>query len=75
MSDKLEFSGAVNGMACAFALLIDVLEANGALKPKQFEAELGSVLRHSAGDIGSEIALLNHIMSVLQVPENGTGSA
>ena len=74
MSEKSEINSTVNGMACAFALLIDVLEANGALRPKQFEAMLGSVLNQADASAGGEVELLHHIMSVLQVQENATGN-
>ena len=77
MSDSNEFhaeeqvpEGTVNGLVCAFALLIDVLESNGALKPKQFEQVLASVLRQpgvSGGD--ADVAVLQQIMTLLQAPE------
>ncbi len=74
MSESFEFhvedenrSGSVNGLVCAFALLIDVLEANQALRPKQFEGVLSSVLRH-AGDDG-DVAVLQQILSLLESPE------
>ena len=74
MSESFEFhvaddnrAGSVNGLVCAFALLVDALEANGALKPKQFEGILSSVL-HQAGDDG-DVGVLQQILSLLASPE------
>ena len=80
MSDTFEFrledhpsTGAVNGLVCAFALLIDVLEANGSLKPKQFETVLGKVLRQpGVGSDEDDVGVLEQIMSLLQSPERPT---
>lgn len=58
---------AVNGLVCAFALLIDALESNGALRPQQFEGILTSVLRRAAG--GADVAVLQQILGLLQSPE------
>ena len=77
MSDTYEFqandkapAGAINGLVCAFALLIDVLELNGALQPKQFEGVLSSVLTHAGSeDNDADVAVLQQIMSLLQAPE------
>jgi hypothetical protein len=77
MSDTFEFhvdghlaEGSANGLVCAFALLIDVLEGNGALKPKQFEQVLGAILRqpgmHTAE---ADVAVLQQIMGLLQAPD------
>jgi hypothetical protein len=77
MSDTFEFhvdghlaEGSANGLVCAFALLIDVLESNGALKPKQFEQVLGAILRqpgmHTAE---ADVAVLEQIMGLLQAPD------
>ena len=77
MSDSYEIpateempAGSVHGLICAFALLIDVLESNGALKPKQFEKVLGSVLHQpgvNAGD--ADVAVLRQIMTLLEAPD------
>lgn len=77
MSDTFEFqtndkapAGAVNGLVCAFALLIDVLELNGALQPKQFEGVLSSVLKHAGAETNdADVAVLQQIMDLLQAPE------
>jgi hypothetical protein len=60
----------VNGMVCAFALLIDALESNGALRPKQFEGVLSAVLRQP-GLTGSDmdVAVLTQILGLLQAPD------
>lgn len=74
MNDTVEFHvkhdiepSAVNGLVCAFALLIDALESNGALRPQQFEGILASVLRRTAG--GADVAVLQQILGLLQSPE------
>lgn len=77
MSDIYEFQATdkatvigLNGLVCAFALLIDVLELNGALQPKQFEEVLNSVLKH-AGTVAddADTAVLQQIVSLLQAPD------
>jgi hypothetical protein len=77
MSDSYEFhveghaaEGAVNGLVCAFALLIDLLESNGALKPKQFEQVLDKIL-HQPGMAATDAdaAVLHQIMDLLQAPD------
>ena len=76
MSETFEFSvdeqtssNAVNGLVCAFALLIDTLESNGALRPRQFEGVLGSVLDHTGTSDGADVAILQQILTLLQAPE------
>ncbi len=77
MSDTFEFlvddaapSSAVNGLVCAFALLIDVLESNGALKPKQFEGVLSTVLRQpGVNGADMDTAVLTQILGLLQASE------
>ena len=69
VSDKAP-AGAINGLVCAFALLIDVLELNGALQPKQFEGVLNAVLKHAGADADdADTAVLQQIMSLLQAPD------
>ena len=80
MSDTYEihvedqaYSGAVNGLVCAFALLIDVLEANGSLKPKQFEAVLGTILKQpGVTATEADVGVLQQILALLQSPERPT---
>jgi hypothetical protein len=77
MSDTFEFhvqghlaEGPANGLVCAFALLIDVLEGNGALKPKQFEQVLSAVLRQPGMHSGEgDVAVLQQILGLLQAPD------
>ena len=81
MSDTYEFNasdhakekapaGAINGLVCAFALLIDVLELNGALEPKQFEGVMNAVLKHAGTDADdADAAVLQQIVSLLQTPD------
>lgn len=62
-------SGAVNGLACAFALLIDVLETNGSLKPNQFEGVLDQVLRQPGIETDDpDVVVLEHVLSLLRTP-------
>ena len=81
MSDSYEFkasdhasdqapAGAINGLVCAFALLIDVLELNGALQLNQFEGVMNAVLKHAGTDADdADTAVLQQIMSLLQAPD------
>jgi hypothetical protein len=63
-------AGAVHGLVCAFALLIDVLESNGALKQNQFQAVLGAVLKQPGiGSNDADVVVLEQIMALLQAPE------
>ena len=78
MSDTFEFhaeeqpaEGAVSGMVCAFALLIDVLETNGALKPRQYEHVLGAILRQPGMASGAaDVAVLAQILALLKAPDH-----
>ena len=67
-AETLPEAGAVSGIVCAFALLVDALEANGSLRPGQFEGILTSILRQTGG-AAADTAVLQQILSLLQAPE------
>lgn len=74
MDDDKEFwaensliaAGAVNGVICALALLIDTLESNGALKPHQFEGVLAETLALPDAPVANaDMAVLRHLAELL----------
>jgi hypothetical protein len=61
---------AIHGFACAFALLVDTLESNGALKPDQYQKALETVLSQPGlSPTDADVDVLLQIMALLRSPE------
>lgn len=61
-----------NGVACAFAILIDRLEDSGALRPGAYEEALRAVLQQAGLDRTSQDGrFLNEILTLLAGSANG----
>jgi hypothetical protein len=61
---------AIHGLACAFALLVDTLESNGALKPDQYQKALETVLSQPGlSSTDADVDVLLQIMALLRAPE------
>ncbi len=61
-----------DGFICALVLLVDLLESNGALKARQFEHVLSSVLDQSGPGDDANIAVLRELLGMLKRPEKPT---
>jgi hypothetical protein len=61
---------AIHGLACAFALLVDTLESNGALKPDQYQKALETMLSQPGlSPADADVDALLQIMTLLRSPE------